>query len=243
VADSATIGYENVGMWLRGLRPRPGRGAGAGPGGLGPGGLGPGWLGEAWYKEEVDLRTWIVGDLDAVRRRFLGAVAAHVPRERWREHVDDGGSSLAGLLLHVTVHQDLATRTAVEGSPPLFAERAPVLGLPAGASPLPSLQEAEEPSTTGAIDLDALETYAADVHAAALALVGRIEAAALDEIPPASDRLVELGGVARDDAPWLHDMWAGKPAAWFVQWELIGHAQGHVGEMVSVRDRMGYRPF
>ena len=32
--------------------------------------------------------------------------------------------------------------------------------------------------------------------------------------------------------PWLHGMWQGKPAAWFVQWEAIGHVQNHVGEMV-----------
>ena len=51
-----------------------------------------------------------------------------------------------------------------------------------------------------------------------------------------------MGGVAYDDAPWLYAMWDGKPAAWFVRWELIGHAQGHVGEMVSVRDRLGFRP-
>ena len=57
-------------------------------------------------------------------------------------------------------------------------------------------------------------------------------------IPP-----IRLGGIALDQAPWLHAMWDGKPAAWFVQWELIGHAQGHVGEMVSVRDRLGLRPF
>ncbi len=52
-----------------------------------------------------------------------------------------------------------------------------------------------------------------------------------------------MAGVSYEDAPWLHAMWADKPAAWFVRWELIGHAQGHVGEMVSVRDRLGYRPF
>jgi hypothetical protein len=150
---------------------------------------------------------------------------------------------LAGLLLHVTVHQDLATRTAVDAEPPLFVEWAPKLGLRAGASPLASLQEAEDPSTTGALDLDALETYAAEVHAAGLALVGRLEAAELDVVPLASVQLVDLGGVARREAPWLHDMWDGKPIAWFVQWELIGHAQGHVGEMVSIRDRLGHRPF
>ena len=89
-----------------------------------------------------------------------------------------------------------------------------------------------------------MQAYAADVHAASVAplsgLDGRRRSTAS---PPAGDRLAELGGVAYADAPWLHAMWDGKPVAWFVRWELIGHAQGHVGEMVSVRDRLGYRPF
>jgi hypothetical protein len=191
----------------------------------------------------VDLRDWIVDDLEAVRGRFLGAVASPVPRERWRERADGGGSSIAALVLHVTVHQDLAVETALQGQPPMFADRVSALGLPVDASPLAGLQEAEDPSITGAVDLDALEAYAADVHDAARRA---LDGGALDDLarqPPASERLTDLAGVSYDEAPWLHAMWSGKPAAWFVRWELIGHAQGHVGEMVSVRDRMGYRPF
>jgi hypothetical protein len=191
----------------------------------------------------VDLRTWIGSDLAAVRQRFLGAVREHVPQDRWRERADGGGSSIAALLLHVTVHQDLATQTALGDRPPLFADRSGGLGLPAGASPLASLQEAEDPDTTGVLDLDALETYAAEVHETAARLVADLRADALDRVPPAGERLAALGGVPAEQAPWLYAMWGGKPAAWFVQWEIVGHTQGHVGEMVSVRDRLGYRPF
>ena len=55
--------------------------------------------------------------------------------------------------------------------------------------------------------------------------------------------LSELAGIGRDDADWLHDMWTDKPVGWFVQWECIGHGHTHVGEMVSVRNRMGLSPF
>ncbi|HET9602009.1 MAG TPA: DinB family protein, partial [Acidimicrobiales bacterium] len=76
----------------------------------------------------MDLREWLVGDLEAVRARFVGAIAAHVPLQCWTERADGGGSSIAALLLHVTVHQDLALRTALAGRPPLYAERADELG-------------------------------------------------------------------------------------------------------------------
>jgi hypothetical protein len=191
----------------------------------------------------VDLRGWLADDLEAVRTRFEVAVASQVPETRWRERADGGGSSLAALLLHVTIHQDLAVHTALGGRPPRFAAEAASLGLTRDASPLASLQEAEDVDVTSALDLPALRRYAADVHRDARAMLARLDVDELGTVPDSSGRLADVAGVSAEDAPWLHAMWSGKPAAWFVRWEVIGHAQGHVGEMVSVRDRLGYRPF
>ena len=191
----------------------------------------------------MELGAWLVDDLAAVRARFLNAIAAHVPEERWAERADGGGSSIAALLLHVTVHQDLAVHTVLGGQSPRFVAAAAGLGLDAGASPLASLQEAEDPELTRALDLAALQGYAAEVHDDVAAALAQVTATELEARPPAGERLAAVGGVDYDQAPWLYAMWDGKPAAWFVRWELIGHAQGHVGEMVSVRDRLGFRPF
>jgi len=191
----------------------------------------------------VELGAWLVDDLAAVRARFLNAIAAHVPEARWAERADGGGSSIAALLLHVTVHQDLAVRTALGGQAPRFAAVAAGLGLDAGASPLASLQEAEDTELTRALDLAALQGYAAEVHNEVASALAQVTEEELEARPPAGERLAAVGGVEYDDAPWLYAMWDGKPAAWFVRWELIGHAQGHVGEMISVRDRLGLRPF
>jgi hypothetical protein len=191
----------------------------------------------------VDLRDWLADDLEAVRTRFEAAVASQVPETRWRERADGGGSSLAALLLHVTVHQDLAVHTALAGRPPRFSGEAAALGLARDASPLASLQEAEDDRVTASLDLSALRRYAADVHRDARTMLAELDVDELGTVADAAGRLADAGGVSHEDAPWLHAMWSGKPAAWFVRWEVIGHAQGHVGEMVSVRDRLGYRPF
>jgi len=191
----------------------------------------------------MELAAWLVDDLAAVRARFLNAIAAHVPEERWTERADGGGSSIAALLLHVTVHQDLAAQTALGGQAPRFTALAAGLGLDAGASPVASLQEAEDPELTRTLDLAALQAYAAEVHDDVAAVLAQLTTTELEARPPAAERLATVGGVGFDEAPWLYEMWDGKPAAWFVRWELIGHVQGHVGEMVSVRDRLGFRPF
>jgi hypothetical protein len=191
----------------------------------------------------MELAAWLVDDLAAVRARFLNAIAGHVPEQRWTERADGGGSSIAALLLHVTVHQDLAAKTALGGQAPRFQAVAAGLGLDAAASPLASLQEAEDPELTRTLDLTALQAYAAEVHDDVATVLAQLTTAELEARPPAGERLATVGGVGFDEAPWLYAMWDGKTAAWFVRWELIGHAQGHVGEMVSVRDRLGFRPF
>jgi len=30
---------------------------------------------------------------------------------------------------------------------------------------------------------------------------------------------------------------------WFLQWPVLGHGHAHVGEAISVRNRMGLSPF
>ena len=47
----------------------------------------------------------------------------------------------------------------------------------------------------------------------------------------------------RSNVPWLYSMWADQPTAFYVRWEATGHRLQHVGEMVSVRNRLGLSPF
>ena len=53
----------------------------------------------------------------------------------------------------------------------------------------------------------------------------------------------ESAGLTRDDVPWLYSMWEGKALWWLVQWPVLGHGNAHVGEGISVRNRMGLSPF
>jgi hypothetical protein len=85
--------------------------------------------------------------------------------------------------------------------------------------------------------------YVRHVHARTAAWLADVDLGLLDTLPAASSGLSELAGIERDDADWLHDMWTDKPVGWFVQWECIGHGHTHVGEMVSVRNRLGLSPF
>ena len=189
----------------------------------------------------MDLQAWITTEHDALRERFEHAIAATVPRERWRDAAGAGGSSIAWLLFHTARHEDLALRTAVNGQAPLLDAWRDRLGL-VTAPPDTGLGEAEDPAVVGTLDLDALVAYAGAVHDNTSAWLHRAGLEGFDDVPPASARIA-AAGVSNRDVPWLHAMWTAKPVAWFVQWEAVGHRQGHLGEMVSVRSRLGLSPF
>ncbi len=189
----------------------------------------------------MDLRAWITAEHDGLRDRFAGAIAAHVPTARWREQAG-GGSSIAWLVLHGAWHEDLAMMAAVQGREPLLVRWRGDVGL-AGFDPAGGLGETEDAAITAALDLDAVAAYAGAVHDATAQWLAGADLAALPDVPPAGTRISELAGVTPDAVPWLHSMWDGKATTWFLQWEAIGHRQGHLGEMVSVRSRLGLSPF
>jgi hypothetical protein len=189
----------------------------------------------------MDLRSWVVADHATSLQRLERQVLDRVPADRWPERVDGGGNSIGWGVLHAWYHQDVAL-SVVRGVDPIMSERRASLGL-AGFAPFIGMGEAEFEGTVDAIDPVALLSYVRDVHARTAGWFDRVDLEALDVITDASHGLSELAGIARDDADWLHDMWTDKPAGWFVQWECIGHGHTHVGEMVSVRNRMGLSPF
>lgn len=186
------------------------------------------------------MRDWMLADHADVRERFERGVAARVPAARWTEHADGGGSSIAWLVLHHTYHQDLAINTAVRAREPLLVSWRDRLGL-GGSSAAVGLPEAEDPEVVAALDPAALAGYASAVHEDTHAWLGTVATSALDTVTDAPER-IGRAGVSDGEVGWLHDMWRAKPVSWFVRWEAIGHGHTHVGEMTSIRNRMGLSP-
>ena len=189
----------------------------------------------------MDLTAWITAEHDAVLGRFEQSVVDAVPLERWKDPAGTGGSSLAWLAFHTAYHEDLAVNAVLGSAPTVLAAAREDLGL-AGCDPARGLGETEDPAVSAALDLDALVAYVRDVHAAGAARLAGLDGSSLAAVP---DSAAALGaaGVEEVAVPWLYRMWADKPGSFFVQWEAIGHRINHVGEMVSVRNRLGLSPF
>jgi hypothetical protein len=190
----------------------------------------------------VDVHTWIRSDLDSVRAKLRDSVLSVVPEPRWVEQVDNGGSSIAHLVLHVARHHDLAITTAIRDHPPLFNDHREALGL-ADAPPAVGLAEREDPAVSSVPPVDSLTAYFDAVFAATQAWLDDVGTMAFDTVPDTSHRLTHKAMLSTDDVGWLHRMWADKPVWWLVQWPVVGHGHAHVGEAISVRNRMGLSPF
>jgi hypothetical protein len=186
----------------------------------------------------MDLREWMLGEHDSVRTRFERSVAGIVPLDQWRDPAGAGGSSIAYLLFHVTYHADLAVGPVLAGDAPQLDAWRDRLGLDAFGRAA-GLGESEDPNLAAGVDLEALRGYADATHQATAAWIEHGDFEATVDAPAALDR----SGVTAADVPWLHSMWTGQPASFFLQWEALGHRMNHLGEMVSVRNRLGLSPF
>ena len=190
----------------------------------------------------MDLHEWMVADLASVRSKLFDTVVGLVPAPRWHEQAGGGGSTIAGLLLHVARHQDLAVNTVIRNHPPLFAKHAAALGLFNAGHGI-ALAEKEDYAVTSRVDDQALLVYVTAVFDQTQQWLDELGTLALDIEPHCGYRLTNKAGLAEDDLPWLYGMWSGKALWWFVQWPVIGHAHAHAGEAISIRNRMGLNPF
>jgi hypothetical protein len=145
------------------------------------------------------------------------------------------------LAFHTTYHEDVAVNAVLGGRRPLLDDWRAALGID-GLSADVGLGEAEQTELSEQINVDRVVPYLHAVHARSAEWLETFEPAGLEEVPASGEGL-DRAGIDERAVPWLYRMWDGKPASWFVQWEAIGHRVNHVGEMVSVRNRLGLSPF
>ncbi len=190
----------------------------------------------------MDLQAWLLDANGDLRRRLFGAVINQVPTERWSEQADGGGSSITWLLLHLARHQDLALTTVIRNKPPHYLSRAAALGL-ADMPTSSGLGEREQPSVTALVSPDALVDYVTATFDATERWLKKLSAMALVVVPDTPRRLQTRALLDPGELDWLFGMWSGHTVDWFIQWPVLGHAQGHLGEAIAVRNRMGLSPF
>jgi hypothetical protein len=186
----------------------------------------------------MDLRAWIVADHASAHHRFRTAIATHVPFDRWSEQPSGGGPNIVWLRYHTAVHEDLSVNGVIRGREPLLHHWIDRLGVEVDSG----LGEEDLRNISRSLDPEAVDTYAHDVAEHTRNALAALDLAALTA-PADGAGALGRAGIDGDTVPWLVEMWNERPVEWFVRWEAIGHLAGHVGEMVSIRNRLGLSPF
>lgn len=178
----------------------------------------------------MDLRNWIVSDALDIQRRLQSQVLNIVPTQL-RDARPGGGNSINWGLFHITTHAELALATLDGSSISETVTRHHWAGL-----------EENEPDWSGELDPDHVQTCVVGV---ASRIAGRLEQLPLERLDDpidVADALVRAG-VDVERYGWLANMWGDQTNAFLVRWPLLGHVGNHVGEMLSVRNRLGLSPF
>lgn len=193
----------------------------------------------------MDLRSWIVGDLQSSLQRLGGGVLGIIPPDRRRETVDGGGIPPIYVLWHMTRHHDLAINRVLRGVDEVVEQHTDSVGVDERL--WRGLSEGADLDLVQVLDPEAVGAYCVATIEETIAWVSgerpdSLDLGTLDDTPDATAALAGIG-TPEDDFDWIYSMWDGKPASWFLSWEGIGHVVTHTGELVSIRNRMGLSPF
>ena len=188
----------------------------------------------------MDLRTWISDDLASLRNRLDGGVLSVIPHDRRTERVDSGGIAPVYVLWHTARHQDVAVNRVLAGTAEVVEDWTDRLGVDTDL--WRGLAEAEDTEMVDLLDPEAVDGYALAVIDHTAAWVADADLEGLDG-PVETDAALSSLGLPEDRFDWLYNMWRGKPGSFFLSWEAVGHGYNHLGELISIRNRMGLSPF
>lgn len=188
----------------------------------------------------MDLRHWIIGDLRSLRAKLDGGVLSLIPPERRRERADGGGIAPVYVLWHLARHHDVAVNGVLRDTGAVVEGWTGRLGIDEDL--WRGLAEGEDADLVDVLDPEAVGGYTLDVMEASAVWLEDGGLPQMDRRPDATAALEAIGTPA-DRFDWLYSMWDGKPTAWFLQWSAVGHGFNHLGELVSIRNRLGLSPF
>ena len=188
----------------------------------------------------MNIKAWILDDLRSLHAKLEGGVLRLMPAERLGERVDGGGIAPTYILWHLARHHDVAVNGVLRKSGGVVNSWTDRLGVDTDL--WRGLAESEDQDLVEELNPEAVGGYALAVVSSTASWLDDNDLPRLDEIPDSASPLEDLGA-PKDRFEWLYSMWEGQSSAWFLRWTAIGHGFNHLGELVSIRNRMGLCPF
>ncbi len=188
----------------------------------------------------MDLCSWIASDLESLKMRLSGGVLQHIPLERRHERLNELTVAPTYALWHMSRHHDIAINLMLRDSQEVVVGWTERLGIDGDL--WRGLAEGQDQELVDTLDPEAVEGYALDLISNTVDWLGSSDPGDLDRFPDTTAVLDSLE-TPHDRFGWLYNMWDGKSALFFLQWETVGHGYNHLGELMSIRNQMGLSPF
>jgi hypothetical protein len=188
----------------------------------------------------VELVDWIIGDLTSLRQRIGSGFIDQVPAIRWTETVDGGGVAPLYVAWHTARHHDVAVNGVVRSTPQVLDAWSDRVGV--HRDTWRGLAEGEDHDLVAALDPTMVGGYLLAVLDTSIEWLTAEPLPDLTRVPDAAAALASMG-TPKDRFDWLYAMWGDKPVQFFLSWEAIGHGYNHLGELLSLRNRMGLGRF
>lgn len=189
----------------------------------------------------VDIIRWIRGQHRGVRFTFETQVFGAVPPERLTERPGGVGNSILWLMWHVSRTEDLMVNSLIRGAPQLliedgWGERMGVEVAHIGTG----MADDEVEGFALKLKPEAVDEYWRAVATTTSEWLKTIGPDDLDAVPDFDARLAEIPPVlATGSSGPAIDFFKGRPVAFLLGGPVISHGYIHVGEMASIRGRLG----
>lgn len=188
----------------------------------------------------MELMEWIQSDYRGIKRAFDTGIAGVVPRERWTERPGDQGNSIAWVIWHMARTEDVTIHAISRGQPQILVrdnwpDRIGMNELRQGTG-----FTDEEVAGFSAVNVDEVEAYWQAVRAETEAWLEKLKPEDLEE-----ETSKENAKAVKEKAPDIPDgliqFWGGRPVGFLLRFGVLWHHMQHIGEMQSIRGRMGFR--
>jgi hypothetical protein len=188
----------------------------------------------------MNLKSWVAADVASLRQRLAGGFVNVVGPERWRDRIDGGGIAPVYVVWHTARHHDVAVNLVLRDHAEVLDDWSDRVGITSDT--WRGLAEGEDHELVEQLDPEAVGAYLLAVLDTTVDWLERGDLPDLTSTPD-SHRALRSIGTPEDRFDWLYGMWADKPAQFFLSWEAVAHGYNHLGELISIRNRMGLSPF
>jgi len=190
----------------------------------------------------MDLMKWIIAQHRGVRAAFNMTVSSMVTPDQMKERPGGEGNSIAWVMWHMARTEDVIINAMILGEPQLldsggWSAKIGIDDQRIGTG----FDDNEVEDFCRVVDVKTLDLYWQAVAESTTTWLKSIDPARLDEKPDADAVAAALpeGTFGPNNAGL--QVWAGSSAGRLVGGPIISHGYMHVGEMTTIRSRLGAR--